>query len=93
MWKKKGKQPARVTVKYDVGFNNSLYIRGKGSGLSWEKGALMKNLGADTWVWEVEGPVKDLEFKVLINDQTYEEGENHRLNHGKALQYSPKFNR
>ncbi len=90
MWKK-NKHPAKVTVKYDVGFKNTLYIRGNGAGLSWEKGRVMRNTGTDTWVWESEAPVRECEFKVLINDQIYEEGANRRLMQVKVVQYSPTF--
>ncbi|MBI2743944.1 MAG: hypothetical protein HYX48_08525 [Chlamydiales bacterium] len=82
---------SRITVKYDVGFKNSLYIRGNGAGLSWTKGKLMKNMGADTWVWETDAEFKECEFKVLVNDQAYEDGENHRLAYGKTTQYTPRF--
>lgn len=85
------KQASKITIKYDVGFKNSLYIRGSGAGLSWQKGKLMKNIGADTWVWETDADFKEIEFKVLVNDQAYEEGENHRLQSGKPVQYSPRF--
>jgi hypothetical protein len=85
------RQVSRITVKYDVGFKNSLYIRGNGAGLTWQKGKLMKNMGADTWVWETDADFKDIEFKVLVNDQAYEDGENHRLQAGKTVQYSPRF--
>ncbi len=81
----------KVVVKIDVGFKNALYIRGSGGGLSWEKGKLMKNMGADTWVWETDFPIKECEFKVLVNDQSYEEGENHRLMACKTVQYTPRF--
>src|SRR4051794_40705456 len=33
----------RVTIKYDAGFPNQLYIRGKGANLSWDKGQPLKN--------------------------------------------------
>ena len=60
-----------------------LAIRGQGAGLSWDKGVALKNLSADEWVWETDASFKDCEFKVLLNDQRYEEGENHRLKKGK----------
>jgi len=84
---------SKVTVKYDVGFKNALYIRGTGAGLSWEKGKLMKNTGTDSWVWETDLPFKDCEFKVLVNDQVYEEGANHHLSNGKTVEFKPNFRR
>ncbi|MGE0670457.1 MAG: hypothetical protein AB7H48_00490 [Parachlamydiales bacterium] len=84
-------EPARIVVKYDVGFNNTLSIRGNGAGLSWDRGAPLKNIGPDEWVWETSAPFTDCEFKVLINDQNYECGENHHLGPSSKFQYTPSF--
>ncbi len=81
----------KVLIKYNVGFKNNLYIRGHGGGLSWNKGVILKNVGPDEWVWEVNTPITDCEFKVLINDEKYEMGENHHISGGKLFQYSPRF--
>lgn len=81
----------KIVVKYDVGFNNSLFLRGKGASLSWEKGIPLKNIRPDEWVWETEAPFSTCEFKVLINDKQYETGENHRLTSGTQMQYTPQF--
>ncbi len=81
----------RVIVKYDVGFSNFLTIRGKGANLSWEKGILLKNNKNDEWVWETEIPFTQCEFKVLINDISFETGDNHPLQCGASIQYTPQF--
>ena len=81
----------RILVKYDVGFKNQLYIRGSGAGLSWSKGLPLKNTGHDEWIFEIQRPFTLCEFKVLINDHHYEQGENHRLTSGKLFQYTPRF--
>jgi hypothetical protein len=81
----------RITVKYDVGFQNNLFIRGKGANLSWDKGMQMKNLKNDEWIWETDAAFPNGEFKVLINDRTYETGHNHPLNCGATIQYTPHF--
>lgn len=81
----------RVVVKYDVGFSNSLYIRGQGGGLSWEKGIELRNTAPDEWVWESSAPCEECEFKVLINDTCYETGENHHIYNGGIVQYTPCF--
>lgn len=88
--KKKG-PVTRVTIKFDVGFSNALYIRGSGANLSWDKGILLKNLHPDEWLWETDLPFNSCEFKILINDKVYEIGENHPLTCGASIQYSPKF--
>lgn len=88
---KKGAAKTRITVKYDIGFSNQLYIRGQGANLSWDKGQPFKNVKSDEWVWETDTPFTRCEFKVLINDRIYETGDNHVLNHGAALLYTPHF--
>ena len=85
------KMISRITVKYDVGFNNRLYIRGNGGGLNWDHGQVLRNVGPDEWVWETTVPIKDCEFKVLINDSWYEAGENHHLPGGAWVKYNPSF--
>lgn len=86
-----GVTKTRVTVKYDVGFGNTLTLRGQGANLSWDKGIPMKNIKADEWVWETDTPFATAEFKVLINDKTYETGRNHLLHSGTMVQYTPRF--
>lgn len=85
------KEKARVVIRYDVGYDNQLFIRGNGAGLNWDQGVMLKNVGADEWVWEANVPFKECEFKVLINDQQYESGDNHHLHDGIVVQYTPKF--
>jgi hypothetical protein len=81
----------RIIINYDVGFNNSLYIRGHGANLSWDKGILLKNTKSDEWVWETECAFPNAEFKILINDKTYEVGQNHPLQCGSTIRYKPQF--
>jgi hypothetical protein len=88
---KKTSSKTRITIKYDVGFPNQLYIRGKGANLSWDKGQLLKNVKPDEWVWETDAHFTHCEFKVLINDRIYENGDNHQLNAGSNLLYTPHF--
>lgn len=81
----------RIHVRYDVGFSNSLSIRGKGANLSWERGVPLKNIKPDLWVWETELPATVIEFKILLNDRVYEEGSNRTLKSGSQVEYTPKF--
>ena len=85
------KEGTRVSIRYNVGFKNHLFIRGKGAGLSWEHGVQLKNAGPDEWVWETNIPFNECEFKVLINDKQYEAGENHHIHDGITFKYTPKF--
>lgn len=81
----------RVHIIYDIGFGNTLFIRGSGAGLSWEKGIPLNNVKGDEWLWETKNPFNLCEFKVLINDQSYEQGDNHILSYGEELNYTPVF--
>lgn len=81
----------RITVKYDTGFSNQLYIRGCGGHLSWDKGELLQNVKADEWIWETDAQFTSCEFKILINDSVYEIGKNHHIKGGSVLLYTPHF--
>ena len=83
----------RVTVKYDVGFPNQLFLRGEGPDLewSWEEGIPLKNVAPDTWVWETRKSFGEASFKVLVNDEQFEHGENHKIAQGSSLEYTPSF--
>jgi hypothetical protein len=81
----------RVTVKYDAGFPNQLFIRGKGANLSWDKGQPLKNIKPDEWLWETDANFSHCEFKILINDRVYENGQNHILTGGSTLLFTPHF--
>ena len=81
----------KITLKYDVGYNNHMYLRGNGVNLKWDVGVLLKNTKYDEWVWESKTPFSSLEFKALINDQQYELGENHKITYGSTIKYTPKF--
>lgn len=80
-----------ITAKVDVGFGNSLYVRGGGAGLSWEKGVLMGNAAADEWVWSTDAVDGELEFKVLINDEIWATGENGFVAAGDRIVVEPEF--
>ncbi|MFC2049085.1 hypothetical protein ACFLR2_00210 [Chlamydiota bacterium] len=82
----------RIIVQVDPNFPNEIYLRGEGlSDLSWEKGVQLKHEKPDEWVFETEAPFSTAEFKVLVNDNTYEMGENHPLYPGASVRINPKF--
>lgn len=80
-----------LTVHYDAGYNNALFIRGSGAGLNWEKGIQLKNTGSDTWVWETSTKFDTCEYKILLNDSVYENGPNQQLAFGKQIEHTPNF--
>lgn len=89
---KETKTKTRIIAHFDCGFPNSLFIRGEGvATLSWDKGIAMKNISPNDWIWESDRPCSTVQFKVLINDNCYEQGENHTIAFGQASEFSPKF--
>ena len=82
----------RVVVQVDNNFSSRLYVRGEGlSELSWEKGIELKHEKENEWVFETDTPFTAGEFKILMNDKTYELGENHSLYPGASMRINPKF--
>ncbi len=63
-------------AKCDVGFGNALFIRGEEAELSWEQGFPMENISTDEWKWSTTLSVKSIDFKLLINDHIWSNGEN-----------------
>lgn len=82
----------RIVVQVDPTFPSTIFLRGEGlSDLSWEKGVQLTHEKPDEWVFETDAPFSTAEFKVLVNDKTYEMGENHPLYPGASVRINPKF--
>ena len=74
-----------------MGFGNSLFVRGEGAGLSWEKGTLLENITPYEWAFkttQAKGPVT---FKFLINDELWAEAENITVEAGETSISTPTF--
>ena len=80
-----------VIAQVDVGFGNTLYIRGEGGGLSWNKGIPMENISPYEWAFESQKKDGDLVCKLLINDEIWAEGENEAVAAGTRHICSPDF--
>ena len=80
-----------IVAYADVGFGNMLYIRGEGAGLSWEKGASMKNISSAEWVFDTTKASGMITFKFLINDQIWAESDNLTIQAGSKSISSPEF--
>jgi ATPase subunit of ABC transporter with duplicated ATPase domains len=87
------KDPIITTViaKVDAGFGNEITIRGNSSGLTWDSGALMENIGSDEWVWKSSAVTSELEFKVLLNDEVWSTGPNGVVFPGATVVFEPSF--
>lgn len=80
-----------ILARIDVGFGNSLFIRGEGAGLSWGKGTLMDNVTPYEWVFDTTQAKTGVVFKFLINDEIWAEGENLSVSAGGTSISTPSF--
>jgi hypothetical protein len=79
-----------IKAKIDVGFGNTLFIRGSGAGLSWNKGTALACVAPDAWsiVLAAEGLVS---FKFLLNDQKWSTGKDYVASPGDTVTVTPAF--
>jgi len=90
--KKTAEPPATfISAQIDIGFGNHLYIRGEGPGLSWDHGIAMDCTGAGLWTTTVKRASAPVVFKVLVNDLTWNIGEDYVAKPGKSLTVTPGF--
>jgi len=79
---------ARIVVNYECGDTDRLYIRGTGPFMSWGPGNEMRREGTSRWIYESTEPFETFEFKLALNDQFWETGENHKVESGKPVELS-----
>jgi len=80
-----------ITAQIDIGFGNTLYVRGDGPGLSWEKGVVMDCVVDDKWSISLSGVGAPVVFKFLVNDLTWSAGDDYVVNPGSELAVVPTF--
>lgn len=80
-----------ISARIDVGFGNSLYLRGEGPGLSWEKGVAMECTGDDQWTLSLAESARPVVFKFLRNDEVWSVGEDYTAKPGVAAVFTPVF--
>ena len=79
-----------IEAKIDVGFGNTLYLRGQGPGLSWERGVPCECVNRNTWRWTAPGAEK-LTFKLLLNDSVWARGADLVIGPGEKVEVVPAF--
>lgn len=84
-------QETTIIARVDVGFGNSLYLRGEGAGLNWDQGILMENVTPYEWVFKTTQAKTGVVFKFLINDDIWADGENLNVSAGSTSISSPAF--
>lgn len=80
-----------VNARVDVGFGNTLYLRGDGPGLSWNKGVPLTCVNSDHWQITLGPSTKPIVFKFLINDEIWSCGEDYTVEVGSAENLKPSF--
>lgn len=89
---KGGSSPVTTVVaRVDVGYGNTLYIRGEGAGLTWTVGKPMVCAGDAEWTWGTRDAGSGLVFKFLINDEIWSHGEDISVAAGGTAISSPNF--
>jgi hypothetical protein len=83
--------PTLITAKIDVGFGNTLFLRGDGPGLSWNKGVALACAEEAAWTISLANAVRPVVFKFLINDETWSRGEDYTAAPGSKAELSPTF--
>jgi hypothetical protein len=84
-------EATHIIARVDIGFGNSLYLRGSGAGLSWEKGVALDNVSDYEWSFTSATAKGEVTFKFLINDELWAEGENLVVAAGSTSISSPVF--
>lgn len=84
-------EATNIIARVDVGFGNSLYLRGEGAGLSWDKGVALDNVSPFEWSFKSTKAKGEVVFKFLINDEIWGEGENLVVAAGSTSISSPTF--
>jgi hypothetical protein len=80
-----------ISVKVDIGFGNALYLRGEGPGLSWDRGLAMDCIGADMWATTIKGATAPVTFKILVNDLSWNAGNDYVVEPGQSVTVAPTF--
>lgn len=80
-----------VAAEVEVRPGDTVYIRGQGSGLTWDAGQPMTWVEPTKWVWCTREAEHGTEFKVLLNDELWSVGENSVLRSGDMITVHPQF--
>ena len=81
----------KITAQFDVGFGNTLYVRGEGPGLSWDRGLAMDCVSDDEWTITLSDATVPVTFKVLLNDITWCVGNDYVVEAGGTTVVVPSF--
>jgi hypothetical protein len=80
-----------ITALVDIGFGNTLYLRGEGPGLSWDIGIPLECVADDKWSIVLPGTGKAVVYKFLINDLSWSVGSDYVTESGTKATVEPRF--
>ncbi|MBM6978811.1 MAG: hypothetical protein I3J03_03745 [Actinomyces succiniciruminis] len=82
-----------IRVHYDVGWGNSIAIRGNAYPFTWNAGRGAHTVGDDVWEYRTEriSEGQAFEVKALINDETWQTGGNVTVTGGSTIDIYPTF--
>ncbi len=80
-----------IVANVDIGFGNTLFLRGSANGLSWSEGVPMDCKTDSSWSIDIAGVSTAFEFKVLINDEYWSAGYNEVAKPGVETVTTPVF--
>lgn len=80
-----------VTAIIDIGFGNTLFIRGGGAGLTWEKGKALVYTAGNAWTLALPAVDKPFAFKFLVNDESWSADPNYEAAPGDTVTVTPVF--
>jgi hypothetical protein len=80
-----------ITALIDIGFGNTLFVRGEGPGLSWDVGVPLDCAADNKWTIALPGTGQAVVYKFLINDLTWSAGPDYVTESGSAITVEPTF--
>jgi hypothetical protein len=80
-----------IIARVNVGWGNTVYLRGEGGPLNWDVGEPMVCTGDDRWVWSCHAEELPRQFKFLRNDQVWALGDNQAVSGADITVCSPRF--
>ena len=81
---------ATIEARIDAGFGNTVYLRGKGPGLSWDRGVPCVCVNRNTWRWTA--PIAEkVTVKLLLNDSVWAQGADLVVGPGEKVEVVPAF--
>lgn len=80
-----------ITAEIDIGFGNTLYVRGEGAGLSWDRGLLLDCVSDEVWSIKLGESTRPILFKFLVNDLSWSTGDDYVAAPGETVSLVPVF--